>query len=228
MKIKRITAAILSLSLMLISLSGCGDSSGSSSEKTADNSSAAQNMDDTADDGDSAPAVLEEPDFMGFLTGESSTDYYNMKSDEFDQLTGGVFNEQNAVEYSDWEGITGKYSLGKKDSILGGRVKLDKEYEVLCILSFRKNKLKEMSLRIDGLTVEEADKICADFLKAFEGKLPEKYEAYPPLEHGNIYEVGYVGRVDDYIASMRRDRAMSDDYYVLFTLENYAERYNMK
>lgn len=225
MKIRKITAALLSLALTLTALAGCGDS-GSSSEKSTDTTSFAQNAGDT-DGGESAPAILEEPDFMGFLTGESDTNYYNMKSDEFDQLTGGVFNEQNAIEYSDWEGITGKYSLGKKDSILGGRVKLDKEYEVICILSFKKNKLKEMSLRIDGLTVDEADKICADFLKAFEGKLPDKYEAYPPLEHGNIYEVGYVSGVDDYIVSMRRNRAMSDDYYVLFTLENYAERYGM-
>lgn len=225
MTIKRITLAIISLALALTALAGCGGSG--SSEKSSGKSSSAQTEDDT-EDGESAPAILEELDFMGFLTGESDTNYYNMKSDEFDQLTGGVFNEQNAVEYSDWEGITGKYSLGKKDSILGGRVKLDKEYEVLCILSFRKNKLKEMSLRIDELTLEEADKICADFLKAFEGRLPEKYEAYPPLEHGNIYEVGYVSSADDYIVSMRRNRAMSDDYYVIFTLENYAERYNMK
>lgn len=222
MKINRITAVLLSLAVSITMLAGCGDSSKDSISDVQSHSGSA------ADSESSAPTTLEEPDFMGYLTGTSTTDFYNMSTEEFNNATGGVFIPENALEYDDWDGIYAKYTLGKKDSILGGRLKLEKEYEIFCILNFKKDKLKEMSLRIDDLTEEEAKKICNDFLKAFEDKLPDGYEEYPPLEHGNIYEVGYVGKYDDYIASMRYNTYLSDKYYILFTLENYSERYGLK
>lgn len=220
MSTKRIAAAFLLLALALTAFTGCGKEAIKGTEKNADSSSAVQ-------DEDSGPVIVDEPDFMGFLTGTSSTDFYNMSVEEFEQATGGQFNEENAVEYHDWDGIRADYYLGKTDTILCGRVNIGKECDVYCTVSFKKNKLKTMSIEAEGFTKEETDKICEDFLKAFEGKLPEQYEAYPPLEHGDIYEVGYNHGYDDFIISLRRDRNMADVYRILFTLENYSERYGM-
>lgn len=229
MRIKRITAAILSLTLSLTMLAGCASSS---KENEAQNSAAQAAYDSAIAAAEEEEAktdtVVDEPDFLAFLTGESDVNFYDMSFEELSEATGGQLNTENATEYNESSG-TARYSLGKKDSILGGRLSLPRECEVYCTLGFKDNKLKEMHIKVEGFTEEEATKLCDDFLAALDGKLPEGYEQFAPVGpmSGSSCEIGYSKGVDDYIVSLKR-QYFSGDYYIEFTLDVYSERYGME
>lgn len=223
MKAKRTTAAILSAVLALTVFSGCGNSG--TITKGGDR---APNNNAELPAEENVPVVVNEPDFMGFLTEEGGIEFYNMSFEEFNNAAGGMFTEENAMEYDEYNGETyAKYTLGKKDSILGDRVKLAGEYEVICVLNFKKDKLKCMELRIYDMNEKDANALCADFLTAFEGKLPEKYEQFSPVDQANVYKVGFTGKVDDYAITMERKWRDIDKYNMTFELDIYAERYGM-
>lgn len=229
MKIKRITAVILLLALTLTMLAGC--SSKADKENEAQNSAAQaayeSAMAEMEAEENKTETVVDEPDFLGFLTGASDTNFYGMSFEEFTQATDGQCTAESAVEYNTDNGRV-KYYFGSKDSILCGRLQLPRECDVYCDLSFNKNELKAMAIKVEGFTEEEATKLCDDFLEALDGKLPEGYEQFAPVGpmSGNSCMIGYSKGVDDYIVALER-HYFSGDYYIEFTLDIYSERYGM-
>lgn len=223
MKIKRITAAIISLAMALTMLAGCGKND-SSSYTQADFYE--EFYGNTSEEDEPEPVIVDEPDFMGFLTGASETDFYDMSFEEFKQATGGQFTEENAVDHNDSGALRYTYYLGEMDSMLCGRVKLPKKCEVYCTVRFEKDKLKYMALDIEGVSGEEAKTICDNFITAFEGKLPEGYERFPDSERANVYEVGFTRTWSDFVVSMTRTWDHDDLYDICFSLEIYEERYS--
>lgn len=211
---------LIACSLVFV-LAGCGGGSSSAGESTAVSSQVSQET-------KSNSASAAEPDFIGVYVGEGDTDFLDMTTDEFVSATGGAFTESTASKYDVFdEDITAEYSLGKKDSMLGGRLKLAKEYELTLVTEFKSDKLKAVKIRIDKLTKDEAVAVCDDFIKALDGKLPEGYERFPDSERGKTVEVGFTKSTSDNIFSMTRSEDLDGDYYVFFDLENYAERYGM-
>lgn len=219
---KRTLAALFSLVMALTVFAGCGsDSSSAGAASQAPAVTAAESTADTA-------SALTEPDFLDKLTG-GTTDYYNMSLADFSAAAGYELSQKNCTVFSD-EGngdLYAKYFVGKKNSILGGRVSLAKEYDTFCTVTFKGDKLKKMTVRLEGLTQEEADAVLDGFLKALEGKLPEGYAAFKPVEHKKSREVGYTKEKDDFCVSMKRDDTLDGDFYAEFGLEVYAERYGM-
>ena len=224
---KKITAELLSLIMALAVCAGCSDS-GSSKTASESKAAATQPAESAAADEKKA-AALDEPDFMGFLVGDGSTEFIGMSESDFNNAAGGKFTKENAADYNNdfSDEVTAAYSLGSKDTMLGGRVSLGKAYDLSCVLQFKNDKLTCAKLRIDKLTKDEADKIAQAFLDAFEGKLPEGYTQFKPVEHGKKKEVGFSKTADDYIISVTRDENLSGDTYLFFAIQNYAERYGM-
>jgi hypothetical protein len=235
MKIRKAAAAILSLTMALTMLAGCGDNDSSKSaatNSTSQNTSTTENS--ASDDGNSEAApegTLTEPDFLSSLTGGSGPDFYNMSYEDVNKQLGVILSMDNCQVFTnDNKGnITAKYYIGKTDSMLCGRVKLAKEHNVSVTFTFEDNKLKKMSVKAEGLDdAKEADAIAEDFLKALDGKLPEGYVQFTPVEHKKSREVGFTRNKEDFCVSVKRDESLDGSYYALFNLENYAERYNMK
>ncbi|MBR1751486.1 MAG: hypothetical protein IJ740_11525 [Ruminococcus sp.] len=221
---KKTILALLSLSLVLGMMTGCGNND--SSKKTGTDSAVSQSGGELSSE--EKKQAVEEPDIMGFFTGDSKTEFIGMTAEEFEKETGSSIVKDNALEYTEDDGmIFAKYSLGSKDSMLGGRVKLAKAYDQTLATSFKDGKLKVLSVRISKITKDEAITICDDFIKAFEGKLPEGYVRFPDSERGKDVEVGFTKGVEDYCISMTRSEDFDGDYGISFDLQNYAERYGM-
>ena len=219
---KKILAAALSL-VIIASFAGCNDKGSSSdkgstsSQSQSDNSSSAQ-----------AAVTVKETDVMAAFTGDGGAEVIGMSKEEFDEATGGSFTEQNAAEYEDYDGsIYAKYSLGKVDSILGGRVKLPAEHEAFQTVNFKDGKLTKLTIKLENVTKDEAKTVQDNFIKAFDGKLPEGYKQFAPLDHGKKYEVGFSKGVHDYVFSVNRDENLDGEIYVSFAIEKYDERYGM-
>lgn len=221
---KKQTAALLLLTLMPFSLAGCADSSKDEPDVTV-----SYYDDSSSEEEAKTPAVVSEPDFMGYLV-SGSTNYIGMSMDDIKQETGGEISIENGVESESSEigYLYYIYSLGQKDSMLGGRLKLDQAYDISCYLKCKDQIIKCVKEEINGLTKEEASKICEDFIAAFDGKLPEGYTQFSPSKRGKTYEVGFTKSVDDYVISMTSDETLDGDYRVSFALQIYAERYGMK
>ena len=219
---KKILATALSLTLAFSALTACGDSSSSSGSTAPAASSAEQSS------AVQPKTAVAEPDLLAHLI-DGKPDYIGMTREEFDDATQYAYSDKNAIDHQEEEG-TGtydKYSLGSSDTMLHGRLKLDKAYEQYLTLSFTDGKLSKATVRIEKITKEEAIKICDDFLKAIDGKLPEGYTQFKPVEHGRMCEVGFTKDRDDYVVSMRRDEDFDGDYFVFFDLEIYSQRYKM-
>ena len=223
---KKTLAAALALIMALAAFTGCSDKDSSSGSKSGSlpTSSAAQ----TGGTAEPVPAD-KVPDVMGALTGDGGSEVIGMTKEDFDKATDNSFTEKTAIEYEDGgDGdIYAEFSLGKSDSILGGRVALGKEYDIVSTLSFKGGKLIKYTEKIRNIEKEEADKISETFLKAFDGKLPEGYTQATPVEHGSKREVGFTKGIHDYCISMNRDKNLDDEYYLTFALEKYDERYGM-
>ena len=224
MKIRKAAAAILSLTMALTMLVSCGDND--SSKSAATNSTAANTS--TADDESKSEAkgtVVEEPDFLGGLI-DGKTEYYNMSYEEFSK--DGKYTKENALDVSeDGSGMLLKFSLGSKDSFVGGRVKLDKAYDMVCKVEFSNNQIKRCAVQIDKLTSEEAQAICDKFMADLKENLPEGYQKATASKFGKRYEDGYCKGRRDMIYTIKRDEDFNGDYYVEFIYDNYAERYDI-
>ena len=221
------TVILLALALAAAgAFSGCGNSSSSSSQSSSagDVSQPGQGEESSANAG-----TVAEPDFMGMFVGDGGKEYIGMSLDEMNSITDNAFTEEKAAKYDDYDGvITCENPLGRSDTMLGGRVKLSKEYDQTLKTEFKDNTLKAASIRIEKITKEEAEAICDAFIAAFDGKLPEGYEKFPVSERGKTVEVGFTKSVDDYVLSMTRSEDLDGDYYVFFEIQIYAERYGMK
>lgn len=217
---KKNTAALLLFTLLPFSLFGCADSS------TAEPAVADTNSE--ISDEETAPAIVSEPDFMGYLI-SGGTNYIDMNLDDIKQATNGEISKESGIEEQsvDTGYLYYTYSLGQKDSMLGGRLKLDQAYDISCSLKCKDNVIKCVSEEITGITKEEAAKICDDFIAAFDGKLPEGYTQFTPSKRGKTYEVGFTKGVDDYVSSMTYRENLDGDYRVTFALQIYSERYGM-
>ncbi len=217
---KKCSAALLLAAILPFSLFGCADGSSANipSNSVADESSA-----------ENSPVTISEPDFMGYLI-SSSTNYIGLSMEEIKQASGGEITKENGIQQDSFE--TGclyyQYSLGKTDSMLAGRLKLDQAYDISCGLKCRDDVIICVQEKIDGITKAEAEKICEDFLAALDGRLPDGYTQFKPSDRGKKHEVGFSKGVDDYVISMTYDEDLEGNYGVTFALQIYAERYGMK
>ena len=210
--------------ITVCALTSCGDNS--SSADTASYADTGSQSSETS----AAPVISSEaPDVMAFFLGESDTEFIGMSKADFDEATGEIFTEKNAVtcEKSGENSLFAKYSLGKADSILNGRVPLSKEYDISCAFTFKDDKLIKVTVTAQPMSREEADAICEAFLKAFDGKLPEGYTQFKPSERGKVREVGFTRTKDDYCISVTRDENLDGEKYVHFDLQMYSERYGL-
>ena len=216
---KRIMAAAAAL-VLIFALAGCSESGSSSSSSEQTQSSESVSL--------QAAPVGKEPDVMAAFTDGSGDELIGMSKDEFDKATGGCYTEQNSISHSEdnGKGYT-KISLGKSDSILGGRVKLGKEYDIVSAVAYKDNKITKLTIDIENITKEEADVIGDNFIKAFDGKLPEGYKQFTPVEHGSKREVGFTKGIHDYCFSVNRDKNLDDEYFASFAIQKYDERYGM-
>lgn len=220
---KKTFAFLTALVIAAGAFTGCADK-GSSSDNGG---TALQSQEDSSQE-DKA-VVVTAPDVMAPLIGEGGSDFIGMDEKTFNDVTGGKLTKDTAAEYDEDGKVTyARYSLGTTDTMLSGRVKLPKEYDISATVTFEKGKLKKYTEKIDKLTMEETDAIFETFLKAFDGKLPEGYKECTPVEHGKLKEVGFTRTAQDLVVSMKRDENLDGDIYLYFAIENYAERYNMK
>ena len=226
---KKTIAAILSLTMALTMLAGCGDND-SSSKNTANSSSANTDAGSSADNGskaDTKGTVVEEPDFLGGLI-EGKTEFYGMSYEDFSKAGDGKYTKENAMEVIEEDGsLFMRFALGSKDNFAGGRVKLDKAYEMVCKVSFKDNALKRGSVRIENISKEEAKTICDKFMADLKENLPEGYKKARASEFGKRFEDGYCKSERDMIYSIKRDEDFDGNYYVEFIYDNYAERYDI-
>ena len=173
-------------------------------------------------------ATGSEPDFMGYLL-NGSTNYIGMRVDDFIQDLGYAFSKENCIQQEsvDTDYQYYQYSLGTMNSMLAGKIKLDRQHDIVCSLKCKDDVIKCAKETITGITKDEAKKICDDFLTAFDGKLPDGYTQFTPSKRGKKYEVGFSKGIDDYVISMTYDETLEGDYEVSFALQIYAERYGM-
>ncbi len=218
---KKSTAALLLAAILPFSLFGCAD--GSSATNTPSNSAADESS------AEKTPVKVSEPDFMGYLV-SGSTNYIGMSMEEIEKSSGGEITKENGFQQDSIE--TGylyyKYSLGEMDSMLAGRLKLDRAYDISCYLKCKDDVITCVQEEINGITKAEAAKICEDYIAALDGRLPDGYTQFKPSNRGKKYEVGFSKGVDDYVISMAYDENLGGDYDVTFALQTYAERYGMK
>ena len=220
---KKTFAFLTALVIAAGAFTGCADKVSSS-----DNGGTTLQSQEDSSQEDKAVAVTA-PDVMAPLIGEGGSDFIGMDEKTFTDVTGGKLTKDTAAEYDEEGKVTyARYSLGTTDTMLSGRVKLPKEYDISATVTFEKGKLKKYTEKIDKLTMEETDAIFETFLKAFDGKLPEGYKEFTPVEHGKLKEVGFTRTTKDLVVSMKRDENLDGDIYLYFAIENYAERYNMK
>lgn len=220
---KFITLAILS-AMTLTMLTGCSGKSSSKDESQTFTVSEAAGLVEAMNE----PVVVDEPDAMAYLLGESDTVYIGMSVKEFEKATGGTITEKNASKYNKDDGVIyEEFSLGKKDSILGGRLSLGDKYDQKLVLTFKDDKLKEFAVTVTGLTKEQSTAICDSFIDTFDGKLIKGYEKTTVSEHGKRLEKGFGKGRDDYIATMTRDDTLDGDYIARFSMQIYSERYGM-
>ena len=219
---KKMIIAALSFVMTISAFTACGDNS--SSNSTASFESFSESEEESK-----KVTVVDEPDLMGCFVGDGDTEFIHMTHDELSKATNGQLAKENAFDVNaDDEFSVEKFSLGKKDSMLGGRLGLDKEYDITLTLSYKNDELRYAKETIEKITKEEAKKILDDFIMAFDGKLPEGYTQFTPSERGRVLEVGFTKGMEDYVFSMTYDEDLDGDYYVYFGIENYAERYGMK
>lgn len=220
---RKTITAILALTMALTMFAACGD--GDSSKSTENSTAANSSTADAESKSETKGAVVEEPDFLGGLL-DGKTEYYNMSYEDFSK--DGKYTKENALEVTeDGKGMLLKFSLGSKDSFVGGRVKLDKAYEMVCKIEFNENKIKRCAVQIDKLTRSEAQSICDKFMDSLKDNLPEGYQKARASDHGKRYEDGYCKGERDMIYTIKRDENLDGDYYVEFIYDNYAERYDI-
>lgn len=217
---KKLTITLTAFSLAMASMTACSGNESSESKETPVQASSAEK----------SGTSVKEPDLMGFLTGENDIEFIGMTTDELAEATGGELTPENAEEYNDYdkENVIAVYPLGKKDSILGGKVALPAQCEPVLKLQFSDGVLKCANILVENISKEDADKIAENFLSAFDGKLPDGYEQFSPVEHGNHREVGFTKGIDDYAVSVKRDDNLDGEFYANFAIQIYSERYGMK
>lgn len=219
---KKILAILASLAISAAALTACSDK-GSSSQSDTASAFQAQAGDSEAE----KPAVVvKEPDIKSVIT--SGAEFINISNDKLLEATDGTFTKENAMVYDETDNeVYAKYSLGKSDSILNGTVKLPAEYEVTTTVNFVKGKLKKYTEYVGNVTKEDADQILDNFIAAYDGKLPDGYTQFKPVEHGKHKEVGFSKTVNDLVISVTKDEHLDGEIYVYFNIEIYAERYQM-
>lgn len=216
---RHFAAALLAAVIAVSALCGCAD-------RSANNVSKATSAE--SDKEEAKTPVVEETDFMACFLGGGETNYLGLTLDEFNSLTGNIYNEENAVEYDlDFGQLT--YSLGDLDSIFCGRAKFDKAYPVTCIISIKDNKVKEIFYHIgDDDSQGDPGAVCKVIADCLAENLPEDYNGEYDYPVGGADSARFANSVDGYVFSVCHSNVGGSDYPVTFSLESYKDKYGMK
>ncbi|MBQ4363135.1 MAG: hypothetical protein II782_03930 [Oscillospiraceae bacterium] len=171
--------------------------------------------------------TVQEADFMGcFLGGDTSVNYLGMSLEEFNNATGNVYTEENALEYDKDFGYA-KFSFGGLDGLFCGRAPFGKQMDVSFSITFKDDRIKEMRYIVEG-DDDDPDKVVQAIADELRKDLPEGYfeeDDAPIMGKGSMR---FAKDVDGYVFSVWKSKVGDSEYPVFFTFESYKDKYGME
>lgn len=210
------TAALILALLIAAGGTACGNSGETPAEVIVSETTAVQETVVQSE------KIVEDTDFLEFYLTGSGTDYLDLSIDEFNEKTGNIYIEQNALEYDPDIGFA-SFSLGEVGSLLDGRISLGGEFPVLLGISCKDGRIVRITYTVektaaDAMTVSDA---VAEYLKSnLSFEHTSEYD-YPAAGKGSAR---FTDSMRGFVFSVFHFDKDSAGYPVNFTIETYSDQ----
>ena len=175
-----------------------------------------------------ATPVLKETDFLGFILGGNDTQYLHMTLDELNEVTGGVYTEENAKEF-DMDYDYAMFSFGELTGLFCDRTEFCGKLPVDCKLGFKDDKIVNITYYIypGNETIDSASisDILAEYLAE---KLPEDYHGEYDRQPEGKNSAVFANTVDGFVFTIKHMDIDGSGYPVLLKFETYKDKYGME